>query len=638
MLTQLQLEGPELEPLLARVRTELGAHARIVHAEKIRSGGVAGFFAHQRFELTVEVDTSLPRTPTPAGAASSGPAQAPATITMPAAPALSAGPPVAAPVVAVPAGHAPVVAAPVAAAPVAPALAASAAPVAAAAATAANAIAATAPAPGPTHAFGGFSAIAGLEPAGDSDEPSLYSGLPTLSVQEPVRPQAPARAAATVYAAQTAPADALEMPVALAAVLAQDDEQAHDMLVDPSRAVPAATAPQAPPARPAVDAAAPATAPTGAAGPAGAAVLPQQVASTAFAPHAAFASLVDGAPRTTPRPDAPPSVLDLAEQVNADEHEARVSTESPSFASLLSRLGSDMGAETAIAPAPGHPAVPAPDQAAATAPAPTGPVTPQPAVDLAATAVPAQRSAPVTAADERTAVSGPEADRRIEDSAVEERRAEESAGAELARLGLPAHLRPTGFGQQLHTALRASLTRLPTAPPAINRPGAVLAVVGPLPLAVQIAREVADELNLPITTSVAVATSGTSVADVPDRQVLRGTAEAVERRGAWRRRSNLTVVAVEAPLTATGAADARAFLTALSPTTTWGAVEATRKAQDVGSWTRALGGVHALAVTDLEETSDPAAVLELGIPISRLGGRPATPRAWATLLTGRLAA
>ena len=58
MLTQLQLEGPELEPLLARVRNELGSRARIVHAEKIRSGGVAGFFAHERYELTVEVDTS----------------------------------------------------------------------------------------------------------------------------------------------------------------------------------------------------------------------------------------------------------------------------------------------------------------------------------------------------------------------------------------------------------------------------------------------------------------------------------------------------------------------------------------------------------------------------------------------------
>jgi flagellar biosynthesis GTPase FlhF len=81
VLTQLQLEGPELEPLLARVRNELGASARIVHAEKIRSGGVAGFFARERFELTVEVDTEAHRaftaaqaTVAAAAAPTSGPA------------------------------------------------------------------------------------------------------------------------------------------------------------------------------------------------------------------------------------------------------------------------------------------------------------------------------------------------------------------------------------------------------------------------------------------------------------------------------------------------------------------------------------------------------------------------------------
>ncbi len=215
--------------------------------------------------------------------------------------------------------------------------------------------------------------------------------------------------------------------------------------------------------------------------------------------------------------------------------------------------------------------------------------------------------------------------------------------AELARLGLPPHLRPSGVGEQLHTALRASLSRLPTAPPAMNRAGGVLAVVGPLAQALHVAREIAEELGLPVATSVAVATAGSQTTpdvalSIADRQVLHGAAEAAERRSRWRRRSNLTVVAVDAPLTANGAAEARALLAALSPTATWGVVEATRKAQDVGSWTRALGGVHALALTELEETSDPAAVLELGIPVSRLGGRPATPRAWATLLTGRLAA
>src|SRR4051812_1266683 len=40
---------------MARVSDELGAGARVVRAERVRSGGVAGFFAREHFELTVEV-------------------------------------------------------------------------------------------------------------------------------------------------------------------------------------------------------------------------------------------------------------------------------------------------------------------------------------------------------------------------------------------------------------------------------------------------------------------------------------------------------------------------------------------------------------------------------------------------------
>ncbi len=73
MPTQLQLEGPELEPLLDRVRSELGAGARIVSAEKVRSGGIAGFFAKQSFELTVEVDEAAALAAAGARAARTGP-------------------------------------------------------------------------------------------------------------------------------------------------------------------------------------------------------------------------------------------------------------------------------------------------------------------------------------------------------------------------------------------------------------------------------------------------------------------------------------------------------------------------------------------------------------------------------------
>lgn len=56
MPVRLQLEGPDLEGLLSRVNEEYGAGARIVEAEKIRRGGIGGFFAREHFEMTVEVD------------------------------------------------------------------------------------------------------------------------------------------------------------------------------------------------------------------------------------------------------------------------------------------------------------------------------------------------------------------------------------------------------------------------------------------------------------------------------------------------------------------------------------------------------------------------------------------------------
>ena len=70
----------------------------------------------------------------------------------------------------------------------------------------------------------------------------------------------------------------------------------------------------------------------------------------------------------------------------------------------------------------------------------------------------------------------------------------------------------------------------------------------------------------------------------------------------------------------------------------WGAVDATRKADDLFDWAEQLGGFDALGVTDLGATVSPAAVLQCGIPVGRLEGRPATPLLWASLLGPRLVA
>ena len=70
MASQQQFEGPVLEDLLERVRAEVGPDARIVAANRIRKGGVGGFFARQAFEVLVEpvVDDFIHRSNSELGA------------------------------------------------------------------------------------------------------------------------------------------------------------------------------------------------------------------------------------------------------------------------------------------------------------------------------------------------------------------------------------------------------------------------------------------------------------------------------------------------------------------------------------------------------------------------------------------
>jgi hypothetical protein len=55
LASQLRFEGGELEELLERVRTEVGPEAHIVAANRIRQGGIAGFFAREGFEVVVDL-------------------------------------------------------------------------------------------------------------------------------------------------------------------------------------------------------------------------------------------------------------------------------------------------------------------------------------------------------------------------------------------------------------------------------------------------------------------------------------------------------------------------------------------------------------------------------------------------------
>ncbi len=83
-MTTVVLEGDAIEPLLARVATEHGPGARVVRAEKVRVGGVAGFFARERFELVVEVDDEDDAPAAPAPGPTPAPAAPPTALPRPA--------------------------------------------------------------------------------------------------------------------------------------------------------------------------------------------------------------------------------------------------------------------------------------------------------------------------------------------------------------------------------------------------------------------------------------------------------------------------------------------------------------------------------------------------------------------------
>jgi hypothetical protein len=55
----LQLDGPDLEELLARALTEAGPAGRVASADRVRRGGIAGFFAREHFEVIIEFDDDV---------------------------------------------------------------------------------------------------------------------------------------------------------------------------------------------------------------------------------------------------------------------------------------------------------------------------------------------------------------------------------------------------------------------------------------------------------------------------------------------------------------------------------------------------------------------------------------------------
>ena len=206
---------------------------------------------------------------------------------------------------------------------------------------------------------------------------------------------------------------------------------------------------------------------------------------------------------------------------------------------------------------------------------------------------------------------------------------------ELRSLGLPARLVPASTTADPAPALRRSLAKLPAAAPLDLEPGDVMAVVGPAEEASQLAGRIARSLGLDPRTVVHAAADG----DVAGRRARIDSAESAWSVSAgWTRLSRPTIVAV-ATGRGSGAEEwAREVLEALEPATVWGVVEATRKPEDVVAWAEAVGSVDALAVEGCDDTRSPASVLDTGIPVAMVDGRPATAERWAAILADRLQA
>ena len=212
----------------------------------------------------------------------------------------------------------------------------------------------------------------------------------------------------------------------------------------------------------------------------------------------------------------------------------------------------------------------------------------------------------------------------------------------LARVGLPEDIRRAaasapapGPGADPSGWLLGLLGDLPVAPGLPQGPGSVIVVVGAREAALLLARQISAELGLD-PDGLVIASTGYKGRAIPAERRLTTVEAATEARRGWRRRRRPTVVAVDAAVCRPGEWTRR-VIDALEPTAVWGAVDATRKPEDVFEWSERLGGFDALGVSDVDNTVSPAAVLQCGIPVARLDGRPATALLWASLLAPRLA-
>ncbi|MEV1289856.1 hypothetical protein [Micromonospora sp. NPDC049679] len=207
--------------------------------------------------------------------------------------------------------------------------------------------------------------------------------------------------------------------------------------------------------------------------------------------------------------------------------------------------------------------------------------------------------------------------------------------ARLVDLGLPEPLATRVIGNDPYQEVLDALAALPAPPREPRKAGDVLVITGELAHALPIAREVAQRMHLdPAKILLAAPTTGGTGLHASRR--ISGPAEAHRRARMLHRAEVPHVVVIDTPITTADDGWGRSICDALGATAVWAAVDATRKLADTARHLRLMGPVNATAVYATSVCSDPAAVLALDPPVALLESRPATPAAWAQLLTERL--
>lgn len=209
--------------------------------------------------------------------------------------------------------------------------------------------------------------------------------------------------------------------------------------------------------------------------------------------------------------------------------------------------------------------------------------------------------------------------------------------AALTEAGLPADLVAavldgTRCGRRLAHALLEAMASLPVPPEPPRHEGSLLAVVGELPTARDVARRLVAAAD-GVRATLCVASPRPGAGRFPAERRVQGAAEAAERAGGWRRQA-LAVVAVDCPTGRHGQRWAAEVLASLRPSAVWGAIDGRAKPEDVAAWAAGLGGLDALALCQLGETVSPAAVLHAGIPVAWIDGERATAARWVATLMG----